>query len=153
MHAQIAVLILIQIMEIIRFIIVRPFKTKIRNFIRFGLDFTLLLFFGTVLIQGFLMLTIMSADTSTLLSTVDLFYKVGWTGFALAFTFNIGHLTIIIYDTVIGCRKSNRYYMDEARKIFYMQKLNSYEEENEDVPLSLINKWVKLGNLNDRKYD
>jgi hypothetical protein len=43
--------------------------------------------------------------------------------------------------------------MDEARKTFYMQKLNSYEEENEDVPLSLINKWVKLGNLNDRKYD
>jgi hypothetical protein len=108
MHAQIAVLILIQVMEIIRFIIVRPFKTKTRNFIRFGLDFTLLLFFGTVLIQGFLMLTIMSADTSTLLSTVDIFYKVGWTGFALAFIFNIGHLTIIIYDTVIGCRKSNR---------------------------------------------
>lgn len=43
--------------------------------------------------------------------------------------------------------------MDEARKIYYMDKLKSYEDENEDVPVALVNRWVKLGNLNDRKYD
>lgn len=41
--------------------------------------------------------------------------------------------------------------MDEARKLYYMEKLQSYEDENEDVPLHLVNRWVKLGNLNDRK--
>ncbi len=112
MHAQIVVLMLIQIMEIIRFIIVWPFKTKLRNFIRLALDIILLLFFGTVLLQGFLMITIMSADTSTFVSTVDLFYKIGWAGFALVFIFNIGYMAIIIYDIVLGCRKSNRTCMD-----------------------------------------
>ena len=34
-----------------------------------------------------------------------------------------------------------------------MEKLSSYEEENQDVPLHLVNRWVKLGNLNDRKLD
>ncbi len=43
--------------------------------------------------------------------------------------------------------------MDEARKIYYMDKIQSYEDENEDVPLTLVNKWVKLGNLNGRKFD
>lgn len=43
--------------------------------------------------------------------------------------------------------------MDEARKMYYMEKLQSYEDENEDVPLHLVNKWVKLGNLNDRKLE
>lgn len=53
----------------------------------------------------------------------------------------------------MGCRKSNRQQMDEARKIYYMDKLKSYEDENEDVPVALVNRWVKLGNLNDRNYD
>ena len=43
--------------------------------------------------------------------------------------------------------------MDEARKVYYYDKLKAYEEENADVPLGLVNKWVKKGNLNDRNYD
>lgn len=43
--------------------------------------------------------------------------------------------------------------MDESRKVYYMDKIQSYEDENEDVPLSIVNKWVKLGNLMDRKFD
>ena len=62
-------------------------------------------------------------DPNTLQKAVDIFYKIGWLGFAMCWTFNIGHLIIFIYDTVIGCRRSNREMMDEARKIYYMQKL------------------------------
>jgi hypothetical protein len=43
--------------------------------------------------------------------------------------------------------------MDKARKFYYMRRLKTYEEENEDVPLNVVNQWVKLGNLNNRKYD
>ena len=43
--------------------------------------------------------------------------------------------------------------MDEARRFYYYDKLKSFEEENDDVPIGLVNKWVKLGNLNKRDYD
>ena len=36
-HAQISALIAIQVFEIIRFLLTRPFKSKIRNGIRLGL--------------------------------------------------------------------------------------------------------------------
>lgn len=52
-HAQISALIGIQLFEIIRFLLTRPFKSKIRNAIRLGLEICLLGFFGCVLIQGF----------------------------------------------------------------------------------------------------
>jgi hypothetical protein len=51
-HAQICVLMLIQLLECIRFLVVWPFKNKIRNFIRLGLDFALLVFFISIFIQG-----------------------------------------------------------------------------------------------------
>jgi hypothetical protein len=34
-----------------------------------------------------------------------------------------------------------------------MRKLKSYEEENSDIPLGIVNKWVKLGNLNNRNFE
>jgi hypothetical protein len=37
-----------------------------------------------------------------------MFYQVGWAGFGLVFGFNIGHIIIWVYDTMVGCRKSNR---------------------------------------------
>lgn len=49
-------------------------------------------------------------------------------GFVACWVFNLGHIIIMIYDTVIGCRKTNKELMDEARKIYYMEKLNAYEE-------------------------
>lgn len=42
--------------------------------------------------------------------------------------------------------------MDQARKIYYMQKIEECDPEGEGMPLGLVNKWVKLGNLNNRKY-
>lgn len=43
--------------------------------------------------------------------------------------------------------------MDEARRLYYYDKLKAYEEENYDTPLGLVNKWVRLGNLNNRNYE
>lgn len=43
--------------------------------------------------------------------------------------------------------------MSEARKDFYYDKIKSFENENSDVPMSSVNKWVKLGNLIDRNFD
>jgi hypothetical protein len=34
-----------------------------------------------------------------------------------------------------------------------MEKIQSYESENQDVPLNMVNKWVKMGNLNNRTFD
>lgn len=43
--------------------------------------------------------------------------------------------------------------MDEARRIYYYDKITAYEKDSEQVPLGLMNKWVKLGNLNDRDQE
>lgn len=69
----------------------------------------------------------MMNNPDTLETAVDIFYKIGWLGFATCWTFNLGHIIIYIYDTVIGCRRTNREMMDEARKLYYMEKLQTYE--------------------------
>lgn len=92
-------------------------------------------------------------NPDTLQNAVEVFYKIGWVGFAACWIFNLGNIFTCIFDGIAGCIKSNREMMDEARKIYYMDKIQSYEDENEDVPLTLVNKWVKLGNLNGRKFD
>jgi hypothetical protein len=58
-NAQISVLMAIQFLEIIRFIVVWPFKSKVRNFIRLGLEIILMIFFITIIIQSFEMVEIM----------------------------------------------------------------------------------------------
>lgn len=58
-NAQISVLMAIQFFEIIRFIVVWPFKSKVRNFIRLGLEIILMIFFITIIIQSFEMVDIM----------------------------------------------------------------------------------------------
>ena len=95
----------------------------------------------------------MSGDQVLIAPAVNIYYAIGWLGFVMCFVFNIGHITIWVYDCVLGCRKSSRDLMDEARKRFYMEKLKQFEDENKDFSLGLVNKWVKLGNLNNRKYD
>jgi hypothetical protein len=95
----------------------------------------------------------MSGDQVLIAPAVNIYYAIGWLGFVMCFVFNIGHIAIWVYDCVLGCRKSSRDLMDEARKRFYMEKLKQFEDENKDVSLGLVNKWVKLGNLNNRKYD
>lgn len=92
-------------------------------------------------------------NPNTIKNTIQSFYRFGWIGFGMVFFFNCGFIALGIYDTVIGCRKSNREMMDEARRTFYYNKLKTYEQENEEAPLGLVNKWVKLGNLNKRDYD
>ncbi len=125
--AQVTILIAIQLMEIIRFLVIWPFHSKIRNYIRLALELCLLLFFACILIQGLKLPDIMSGDQILIVPAVNIYYTIGWVGFAMAFAFNIGHIAILVYDTVLGCRKSNRDLMDEARKFFYMEKLKQYE--------------------------
>ena len=67
-----------------------------------------MIFFMSIIIQSFEMMEIMNNNPDTLEKAVDIFYKIGWLGFAMCWTFNIGHLIIFIYDTIIGCRTSNR---------------------------------------------
>lgn len=69
----------------------------------------------------------MKNDDATLSDAINLFYKVGWAGFCLVFVFNIGHIIIVIFDIVMGCRTTNKQSMNDARKAYYMQKINTYE--------------------------
>jgi hypothetical protein len=107
-NAQITTLIVIQSLEIIRFLIIWPFKTRFRNFFRLFLDLCLLTFFITILIQSIELPDIMSGDNQRIVSAVEIYYSVGWVGFVMVFIFNICHIAIWIYDCMICCKKSNR---------------------------------------------
>lgn len=126
--AQVTILIAIQLMEITRFLVIWPFHSKTRNYIRLALELCLFLFFTSILIQALKLPDIMSGDQILIVPAVNIYYAIGWLGFTMAFVFNIAHIAILVYDTVLGCRKSNRELMDEARKFFYMEKLKQYEE-------------------------
>lgn len=152
-YAQISMLMIIQAAEIIRFAIVRPYSTTWRNFTRFILELVLLVFFTTVLAQSYLVTMITLNDPNTLSLSISLFYAVGWVGFVLVFIFNIGFFVLLIINFIIGCKYSNRKLMSDARKKYYFEKVSNYEKEFEEVPLPLMNRWVKLGNLNAREEE
>lgn len=59
--------------------------------------------------------------------SIRAFYKVGWIGFVMVFIFNISFILLLVYDVVRGCGKTNRQLMDEARLIYYYDKLKAFE--------------------------
>jgi hypothetical protein len=152
-HAQAIMLCLLQLMEIVRFLVVWPFYRQWRNIVRLCLECALGMFFFCVLIQTFLIREIMVNNPDTLPNAVRLFYRFGWAGFGLVFFFNSSFIVLLLYDLVLECRALPRMLMCEARKLYYYNKIKSYEEQNEELPLALANKWVKLGNLNNRNYE
>jgi hypothetical protein len=125
-HAQAAVLCILQLSEIARFIVIWPFYKRWRNIFRLILECALEMFFLCVFIQGFLVQEIMMNNSDTLQKSIQQFYRFGWVGFGLVFFFNCGFLGLSIYDIVLGFRKRNKVLMDESRRVYYYDKLKDY---------------------------
>lgn len=125
-YAQMAILFVLQLMELIRFYKTWPFVSAKRNYYRLSLEIALLLFFLVNLIQINILQTIMSSDEAGLETSTKIFYSLGWAGFAFCFYFNISFVCINIYDLCVGLKVSNRYKMDEARKRYYFEKIRDY---------------------------
>jgi ammonia channel protein AmtB len=53
---------------------------------------------------------------------------VGWIGFCAVWIFNGTFVIMFIVDAILNCRKSNREIMDEARRVFYYEKIKNYEK-------------------------
>jgi hypothetical protein len=144
------VLVLLQILEIVRFIMTKPYYKRWRNIYRFTLELLLLFFFVVVLAESYIIEEIVINDPATLEFYVKIYYNLGWVGFCLVFAFNIGFLILFFIDAAIGFKYTNRELMDESRRVYYYDKILGYEKEHEQVPLNLMNQWVKNGNLNKR---
>jgi hypothetical protein len=71
----------------------------------------------------------------------------------MVFAFNLGFIVLLCIDLARGFKYTNRELMEEGRRVYYYDKITSYEREKEDVPLNLMNRWVKLGNLNKRNME
>ena len=95
---------------------------------------------------------IQKGDISQMDGTVRLFHGLGWTGFISVFYFNLFYVVIVIYDLCMGLKISNRQKMDYARKKYYFQKIEEYEKDNEEANKELVNRWVRLGNINGSYY-
>ena len=107
-YAQMAVLMVIQVMEIARVLYMKPFYTPWRNNIRIALDFILFLFFFCNIYQSTLVKKIMLNDPETISQTVGMFYGIGWAGVAFCFIFNISHILLSLYDLYRGCLITTR---------------------------------------------
>ena len=111
-HWQISVLIFIQAIEIARFIATKPYHALWRNVYRFILEAAIFAFFCVILACEMLMEEIVKDDPNTLQKSVSSYYSIGWFGFAIVWTFNIGFIVLLIIDIVMGCRRSNRQMME-----------------------------------------
>ncbi len=151
-YAQISILIILQLFEVVRLLVVWPYAQRWRNLFKLGLDAILLMFFSTVMAQSFYVSTI-QLNNSELNSAIDSFYQVGWVGFLCIFAYNIAYFLLLAYDLYVSCQKTNRELMDEARRAYYYAQLSHHEESRGGVGVALMNRWVKLGNLNQRNYD
>lgn len=136
-----------------RFLATKPYYAKWRNIFRFTLELFLLFFFTCVLINTYIIDKITVNDPNTLDYYVQIYYAIGWVGFTMVFAFNIGFIIQFIIDVAQGFRFSNRELMEEARRIYYYDRITTYEREKDQVPLGLMNRWVKLGNLNKRNHE
>ena len=125
-YAQMGLLLLVELFEVVRVWVVWPFLSAKRNWLRLSLDVALALFFLVHLIQIKLVNDIQSGDINQMELTVRAFQGLGWFGFVLVFYFNIAFIVMVVYSFCVGLRVSNRKLMDEARKTYYFDKIKDY---------------------------
>jgi len=65
-----------------------------------------------VLAESLIIDEIIKNNPDTLLSSVNVFYNLGWVGFVLVFAFNLGFVVLFFIDVANGFRKTNRQMMD-----------------------------------------
>jgi hypothetical protein len=63
---------------------------------------------------------------SDVLFYVNIYYNLGWLGFVMIWLFNLGFIVLAVIDTIQGFRKTSRDMMDEARRIYYFDKITDY---------------------------
>lgn len=124
-HMQPAILIILQLLEIARFIATKPYFARWRNVYRFVLEILLLFFFITVFINTYL-ITYITANDPDLNFYVRLYYDIGWVGFVLVFAFNCGFIILMFVDLARSFKYTNRELMEEARRIYYYGKITEY---------------------------
>ena len=147
-YAQVIVLIVIQGLEIIRFIFTWPYASKWRNVARLFLESVLEGVFVLVLFIELIIVYLTESKTTNSVYA-SLFFAVGWIAFALIYIYNIGFLLLFCVNWFQNCNYSNRQILEKSRKNYYFNLLREHEENNEEVPLNLLNDWVKKGNLNN----
>lgn len=111
-HFQPMILMLLQIMEIIRFLITKPYYAMWRNIYRLALELIMLAFFTCIFINTYLIEEIVLNNPDTLEANVRMYYNVGWAGFFFVFAFNIGFLVLWGIDVARGFKYSNRELME-----------------------------------------
>ena len=148
--AQPIALCIIQIGEIVRFCLTWPYAAKWRNIVRLVLEIILLAIFALIyFIQLIVYNLIRGADPVW----ATWFFMFGWIALGLVFIYNIGFIVLACINLWQQCKYTNRELMDENRRNYYFQKLNDYEENHENVPIELVNEYVKKGNLNRRNIE
>ena len=132
---QIATLISLQLLEIIRFIIVRPYNSTLRNVARGFLEVALLILFSLVLGQLLIINVIQTSTDMGINSSMGvLWIRMGWVSLSFLWIYCLGHLVIWTVNLGYGIKYTNLELMNTNMKAFYYGKIENYEDNNLEAP-------------------
>ena len=107
-YAQIIALICIQILEIIRISISKPYIAKWRNIYKIVLECILLTLFCLIFFIQLLIMLITNQGVNVDLTWANLYFTIGWVCFTLVFAFNFGYFIIFFINWYKNCTKTNQ---------------------------------------------
>lgn len=139
---EIGLLISLQILEMIRFILTRPYHSKLRNIIYFFLDIIILILFIMILIMN---LVFNQIQTSTDLNlNYDLgskWIQLGWVSITLLWLWIGIHFIVWVVNLGYSMRYTNKELMDQNVRAYYENKISAYEACNVEPPIELCNEF------------
>ncbi len=109
-------LLVIQFLEIIRFLLSWPYYSNWRNFYKLGLEFVLFIIFALYLASDVLY---RQGQLSTDMEIASQYQAIGWAGFIMLFIYNILYFFYLCIDIFVGCIYTNRQRMEYARNCYY----------------------------------
>ena len=107
-HGGISCLVVIQFLEIIRFLLTWPFFSLWRNIYRLVMEISLFLFFCFYLIDDILIIHFFQDVNAITIEQIYIYYILGWIGFSFLILYNLGFLIYLIIDIIYGCHYTNR---------------------------------------------
>lgn len=126
-YAQASVLVILQLLDIVRVILIRPFHKTWRNIYKIILQSLLCVLFICQLAHSSLLEEIVANNPDTIGTAITHFYRVGWVGFAAVFAYNCLYIVLFVIDFAIGCKYTNIELMTQIRKQYYYHKIKRYE--------------------------
>lgn len=131
---QLATVAILQVLEAVRFTVVRPYIQLWRNLARGAVDWLMALAFCLLLFLSF-------SEKWLTDATLPVYNGLAWLVLAICYFFNLYFLVMLVFNLVEKCRGERKLVMDQ-RQFFFYEHL-----QTEGNNMGSFMKMVKEGNL------